>query len=72
MHEVALSSPSNLILLLNSIASAIRATKKNIKNYDIVHLHWWIPFGIPISFLTKKYKKPFVISLHGTDVRLIL
>ncbi|HFD04557.1 MAG TPA: glycosyltransferase family 4 protein [Firmicutes bacterium] len=71
MHEIAFSSPFNIVLLFDFIASAFRNVKKNISDYDIVHLHWWIPFGIPISILTKKYNKPFVISLHGTDVRLI-
>ncbi len=71
MHEIAFSSPFNIIVLKDFINSALRCVKENIKDVDIVHLHWWIPFGIPLSFLTKSYKKPFVISLHGTDVRLI-
>ncbi len=71
MHEIVLSNPFNIILLFNFIKYCIRSVQKNISNFDLIHLHWWIPFGIPISFITNRYKKPLIITLHGTDVRLI-
>jgi len=71
MHEIVLSNPFNLILLFNFIKYCIRNVKKDISDFDLIHLHWWLPFGIPVSFIANRYNKPLIISLHGTDVRLI-
>jgi glycosyltransferase involved in cell wall biosynthesis len=38
---------------------------------DIVHAHWWIPGGIAAWFALRKSPCPYVITLHGTDVRLL-
>ena len=40
------------------------ALRKNINNYDIIHVHWLIPQGIVQSF----FDKPYVITGHGGDV----
>lgn len=36
---------------------------------DIIHAHWLLPSGL-VGLLSKKFlKKPFVVTLHGTDLR---
>lgn len=37
---------------------------KRLPDYDIVHAHWIIPQGIIQSF----FKKPYVVTGHGSDV----
>lgn len=36
--------------------------------YDILHAHWVIPSGVTAAWVAKRIQRPFVISLHGSDV----
>jgi len=38
---------------------------------DIVHAHWWIPAGLASWFALRKSACPYVVTLHGTDVRML-
>ncbi|MDZ4172543.1 MAG: glycosyltransferase [Methanobacteriaceae archaeon] len=55
------------------ISPAMQAEiKKNIKNYDVVHLHEWR--GIPniyVWYYAKKYKVPYVLQAHGASPTII-
>ncbi len=41
---------------------------------DLVHAHWWIPAGVS-AWLARvgggRSKKPYVVTVHGTDVRIL-
>ena len=37
-------------------------------NPDVIHSHFTIPCGIIAYFLSHKFKKPFLITMHGGDV----
>jgi len=40
-----------------------------IKNKsDIIHVHWVLPNGLIGLFVSKLLKKPYLISLHGSDI----
>lgn len=39
---------------------------------DIIHAHWWFPSGLVAMSLAGFSGKPFVTTLHGTDVRLAI
>jgi glycosyltransferase involved in cell wall biosynthesis len=45
-----------------AIATAFRSA-----DYDLVHAHWWVPAGIS-AWLARR---PYVVTLHGTDVALL-
>lgn len=36
---------------------------------DLVHAHWWVPGGVA-AFCARRGPRPFVVTLHGTDVAL--
>jgi glycosyltransferase involved in cell wall biosynthesis len=37
---------------------------------DVVHAHWWIPGGLAAATAGAP-ARPFIVTLHGTDVRLL-
>jgi len=36
---------------------------------DVVHAHWWFPGGMAGGWLASIWRRPLVITLHGSDVR---
>ena len=38
---------------------------------DLVHAHWWVPAGISAWLAGLSGRRPYVVTLHGTDVRLL-
>ena len=38
--------------------------------FDILHAHWILPAGALVSWIARLNRKPFFISLHGSDVYL--
>jgi len=55
---------------LTYVVSAVRFLKTHLKqnSYDINHTHFIIPTGIISLWLKKKFKLPYIISSHGSDV----
>jgi glycosyltransferase involved in cell wall biosynthesis len=47
------------------LASLTRAARRAARRADVVHAHW-LPTGLPAALSGK----PFVLTLHGTDVEL--
>lgn len=48
-------------------ASAVRRRLRS-ERYDVVHAHWVVPGGVLSSGAARSSRRPFVISLHGSDV----
>jgi glycosyltransferase involved in cell wall biosynthesis len=74
MHELVMKNPVNLVVffffLLTFAWNAYKLAKS--EKADIILCQWWIPGGL-IGFLTSiLQKKPLVLTLHGTDIRLLL
>lgn len=47
----------------------------NVKEYDIIHAHGMYgdaPAGLIAKYLAEKYNKPFVVTLHGSDVNVLM
>ena len=40
------------------------------ERFDLVHAHWWFPAGLVATTLSGTTRLPFVITLHGSDLRL--
>lgn len=74
MHELVTKNPFNFIIffffLLSFLYNSYKLAKS--KRIDLILSQWWIPGGL-IGFLGSIfYKKPLVLTLHGTDIRLLL
>ena len=46
---------------------AVAAREARAFRPDIVHAHWWIPGG----WIASRLRLPFIVTCHGTDVRLL-
>jgi glycosyltransferase involved in cell wall biosynthesis len=69
LHRDALTSPLVALALPFYLWSFWRAAVREIHafNPDVVHAHWWIPSGCVASVLAR----PYLVTLHGSDVRLL-
>ena len=70
MHRAALRRP----LAMLRFADVFRAaTDRAIRDHrpDVVHAHWWIPTAWVIRGVLTNARVAWVVSLHGTDVRLV-
>ncbi|HET9797068.1 MAG TPA: glycosyltransferase [Gemmatimonadaceae bacterium] len=54
------------------LLSATRAAHRLVRRdrYDLVHAHWWFPAGLVAMGLRALDDVPFVVTLHGSDIRL--
>jgi glycosyltransferase involved in cell wall biosynthesis len=74
MHELVTKNPLNLVIFFFFMLSFTYNSYKLAKSekVDLILCQWWIPGGL-IGFLTSTLqKKPLVLTLHGTDIRLLL
>ncbi len=74
MHELVMKNPINLAAFFFFMLSFTYNSYKLAKSEkaDLILCQWWIPGGL-IGFLTSTLqKKPLVLTLHGTDIRLLL
>ncbi len=55
--------------LIGAFARELRALRRRDRP-DVVHAHWWIPGGVA-AWLAGKSARPLVVTMHGTDVRLL-
>lgn len=35
----------------------------------LIHAHWWVPGGLAVKF-SRRFGRPYIVTLHGTDVAL--
>lgn len=38
---------------------------------EVIHAHWWVPGGVSASWSCRKTRVPYVVTVHGTDVRML-
>jgi glycosyltransferase involved in cell wall biosynthesis len=60
--RVALAFPGFLLAFANAVRAATRGFAP-----DVVHAHWWLPSGWFVS----GGRAPYLITCHGSDVRLL-
>jgi len=74
MNELVMKNPVNLIIffcfMLGFACKAYRLVKST--KADIILCQWWIPGGLIGYLISILQKKPLVLTLHGTDIRLLL
>jgi glycosyltransferase involved in cell wall biosynthesis len=69
LHRQAARSPlvaARLPFFLRRFAQAVRRAARDLAP-DLVHAHWWIPGG----WLASRTGRPYVVTCHGSDVRLL-
>ncbi len=74
MQEMVVKSPFNLFVLFplflyRFLHAGSRLALK--KRPSCIHAHWWIPTGALGCALSAMRNLPLLVTLHGTDVRLI-
>jgi glycosyltransferase involved in cell wall biosynthesis len=65
----AVRSPSGLLALrslIRALREGARTEAEDAAGTTVVHAHWWIPGGLALPA-----EIPGLITLHGTDVRLL-
>lgn len=69
LHYRALSSPTTVPAVAIFLAAFRLAIAREVRAFapDIVHAHWWMPSG----WLSSRIRVPFIVTCHGSDVRLL-
>jgi glycosyltransferase involved in cell wall biosynthesis len=64
-----LGDPLSAVALPLYAAGFVLAARRAARDFrpDLIHAHWWLPSGWAVSGL----RVPFVVTCHGTDVRLL-
>jgi len=72
MQERARSPFGRLAAASLMVAQASEIGHLNqVSRVDVVHAHWWVPGGVS-AWLARLVRKPrYVVTLHGSDVRLL-
>jgi glycosyltransferase involved in cell wall biosynthesis len=64
--RATLLAPLMLPLFLGRLW-AVAAQEVRAFRPDVVHAHWWMPAG----WIASRLRVPFIVTCHGTDVRLL-
>lgn len=69
LHRRALTSPLTTLGLPSFLLGFRRAARRAETSFhpSLVHAHWWIPAG----WVAASLGVPFIVTLHGSDVRLL-
>jgi glycosyltransferase involved in cell wall biosynthesis len=69
LHQGALRSPVLGLTLPAFLLAFARDVRKSVKEFrpHLVHAHWWFPAG----WLARRTGRPYVVTCHGSDVRLL-
>lgn len=51
-------------------AAVEKAIQENNLEFDVIHAHLAMPAGGAAAIIAKKYNKPYVLTLHGSDVNV--
>ncbi|MGB7063396.1 MAG: glycosyltransferase family 4 protein [Candidatus Zixiibacteriota bacterium] len=73
MQQLVLKNPINFIIFLFFmfvfLLRALQLVKRTRPSF--LHAHWWIPTGVLGCLVSRLRNVPLLVTLHGTDVRLI-
>jgi len=74
MHELVLKNPVNLVVFFFFMLFFKYNSYKLAKSEkaDLILCQWWIPGGLVGFLISILQKEPLVLTLHGTDIRLLL
>lgn len=69
LHRGFLNEPRRMVMIPPFLAR-FRSTVRSVSGSwlpDVIHAHWWIPAGWAASGAGR----PFIVTCHGSDVRLL-
>jgi glycosyltransferase involved in cell wall biosynthesis len=71
MHVKAARNPLHAVNFLRMVSALRRAVEEEVARggVQVVHAHWWVPGGLAVR-RARRVGRPFVVTLHGSDVRL--
>ena len=71
MHRSAATNPLAAVAFVGLVRALAAAVGEECRAapVDVVHAHWWVPGGVAAA-LAPRRGRPFVVTLHGTDVAL--
>ena len=69
LHQGALFSPTVALAFPGFLLACSRAVRLAVRHFrpDLIHAHWWVPGG----WFARRWGVPYVITCHGSDVRLL-
>jgi glycosyltransferase involved in cell wall biosynthesis len=69
LHQSALFSPIAALGFPGFLLAFGRAVRLAVRHFepDLIHAHWWVPGG----WFARRWGVPYVITCHGSDVRLL-
>ena len=70
MHRLA-ASPFGAVAFFGMLKAMSRTVAEEVKasSANIIHAHWWVPAGYAVR-KAERAGRPYVVTLHGTDVAL--
>lgn len=69
LHQTTLLSPLSALAFPGFLLAFGYAVRTAVRRFrpDVVHAHWWVPGG----WFASREPVPYVITCHGSDVRLL-
>jgi glycosyltransferase involved in cell wall biosynthesis len=62
-----------LVLACFLVAGLLKARRiRRREGSAVVHAHWWFPGGLVARLLRSTTRTPYLLTLHGSDIRLAL
>ena len=60
------------LAMASYLAAAYRAASARLRasSFDLIHAHWWFPAGLVSSALRWRFRVPYLVTMHGSDLRL--
>ena len=71
MHRAAATNPFAAVAFVGLVRALAAAVGEECRAapVDVIHAHWWIPGGVAVALAARR-GRPFIVTLHGTDVAL--
>lgn len=65
------ASPRGALAFAAMATRLTAATRQASGESDLVHAHWWVPAGVAAWSARLVGGRPYIVTLHGTDVRML-
>jgi glycosyltransferase involved in cell wall biosynthesis len=71
MHRQTATNPLAAVAFVGLVRALAAAVTEECRAapVDVVHAHWWVPGGVAAALASRR-GRPFIVTLHGTDVAL--
>ncbi len=69
LHQQTLRSPGAALAFPGFLLAFDHAVRGSVRSFkpNVIHAHWWVPGG----WFASRASVPYVITCHGSDVRLL-